>query len=144
MNTIDPSAKTLNSLLRGELSAIETYNQALHKFADSPVVSSLRTIRDDHQESVSMLRSLVQMRGVEPETDSGVWGTFAMAVEGTAALLGSSSAIIALKQGEEHGIGQYEDAIEDEELPLDVREVLVRNLLPRLQSHVASLNGLVS
>src|SRR5262245_58284213 len=42
---------TLNSLLRGEISAVETYLQAEDKFAGDADAESLRRMRDDHQEA---------------------------------------------------------------------------------------------
>lgn len=144
MKPSDPVVEILNSLLRGELSAIETFSHVIHKFPESGTVFSLKTMRDDHQDSVAALRSLISMRGGDPDTDSGPWGDFAKAFEGVAALLGSGPAISALKQGEEHGIREYEEAIDHRDLSADIKEVLLRDLLPRLQSHAASLEGLTT
>lgn len=144
MITTDPTVKVLNSLLRGELSAIETYSQVIHKFPDAAALSRLKAIRSDHLESVAVLRMLIKLREGDPDTDSGVWGSFAKAFEGAAALLGIAPALAALKQGEEHGVKEYQEAVNDDAMPAEVVAILESNLLPRLQSHVASLPGLAA
>src|SRR6188768_2259994 len=87
----------LNSLLRGEISAVETYDQALAKLADDPTVSvDLRSCRSSHQARVYSLRSEVRRLGGEPADGSGVWGAFAKLVEGGARMFGPKAAIAAL------------------------------------------------
>src|SRR5262245_59189846 len=77
---------TLNSLLRGELAATETYQQALAKLKDDPEASNLRQIHIDHRASANTLRQHVHGCGGEPDHGSGAWGTWAKFVEGTAKL----------------------------------------------------------
>ena len=45
------AADVLNSLLRGELAAIETYRQAIEK--DGPDAASLASLRDEHADSAT-------------------------------------------------------------------------------------------
>src|SRR5262245_46335753 len=79
----------LNSLLRGELSAVETYEQALSKVEEFPVaVRELRRIRDEHRAASATLRDHVVKFGGTPAAGSGVWGDFAHAVTGAAKLVG--------------------------------------------------------
>lgn len=137
-STVSRTTEVLNSLLRGELSAIETYSQAIHKFPEVGAVQVLERIRRDHLHSVSTLRDLIHRDGGDPSTDSGAWGTFAKAVESAASLLGHNSAIAALRQGEKYGLGEYESALEDSNLPGDVRQTL-RGLYEPLQRHLRYL-----
>jgi uncharacterized protein (TIGR02284 family) len=98
----------LNGLLRGEISAVETYDQALAKLADDPAVAvDLRACRSSHQARVYSLRSEVRRLGGEPVDGSGVWGTFAKLVEGGAKMFGTKAAIAALEQGEDKGMNDY-------------------------------------
>lgn len=134
--------ETCNSLLRGELSAVETYEQAIEKFDSAADTVTLRKIRDEHQASVHDLqRSITEMGGV-PETDSGAWGTFANAVQGAANLLGDDSAVAALKQGEKHGENDYEKALEQEDTLPSCRSQIESKLLPRVRSHIQTLETL--
>jgi hypothetical protein len=113
----------LNSLLRGEMSAIETYRQALEKLKDA-------------------LWHHIEQHGGKPSEGSGPWGTFAKAVEGTAALFGDTAALKALKEGEEHGLKDYEDAQNDKNLPAEC-QALVRGLLTKQREHLSVIDRLM-
>lgn len=131
----------INSMLRGELSAVETYNQALRKVGDEPEAAELRTIRDEHQDSANKLSAAVRKLGSVPTQDSGTWGAWAKTVEGTAKLFGDANALRALKQGEQHGLVEYQDALEDDETPAAVVDVIKDNkLIERQSEHIATLD----
>lgn len=136
---------TLNSLLRGEMSALETYGQALQKLKDdnAPGAAELQQLRKDHRDAAAALQSHVAGHGDEPSRDSGPWGTFAKAVEGTAKLFGNTAALKALKEGEEHGVKEYEDALKDEHLAGEVRGLVRDTLLPRQRRHVTTIDRLM-
>ena len=142
MNATHECIDVCNSLLRGELSAVETYSQALEKFENDVERSALRAIQNDHQNSAARLREHLLDMGAEPATDSGAWGTFAKAVEGTAKLLGESPALAALQQGEEHGIDEYEEALRNEGVMAEIKTVIRQQLLPPLSEHVVALDRL--
>jgi hypothetical protein len=140
---------TLGSLLRGELSAVETYEQALDKLgaekgpANVKGSAELRRIHAQHGEAANVLQQHVLQHGGHAERSSGAWGVFAQAVEGTAGLLGTDAALQALKQGEEQGIRDYEAALQDEELLADCKDLIRSTLLPKTRDHVPALNRLI-
>lgn len=144
MTTTDPTIEVLDSLLRGELSAIETYSQVIHKYPDSPACSTLQGIRSDHLQSVETLRSQIFGRGGNPSTDSGPWGGFATTVEALASLFGDNSAIAMLRQGEEHGINEYNEALEDPDVSSAAKEAIRNELLPALHKHLDTLSAVKS
>jgi len=135
---------TLNSLLRGELAATETYQQAMAKIGNETGAADLRRIHVEHRETANNLRQLVHRFGGKPDQDSGVWGTFAKAIEGTAKVFGNTAALKALKEGEEHGINSYESALEDDDLAAEIRDLISRTLLPQTRQHVAVLDRLMN
>lgn len=137
-----PHLDTLNGLLRGELAATETYQQALQRVDNEHGASQLALIRDEHSEAVSLLRKHIREFGGDPETSSGTWGTFAKAIEGTAQLFGNAAALAALKQGEEAGIVTYEKVAAEEGLPLACKTMITGVLLPRTRAHLAALDRL--
>jgi hypothetical protein len=96
----------LNSLLRGEISAKETYQQAIDKLSKDgdPDVEVLREIAREHTGAVDRLRDAVRRAGGEPDESAGAWGAFAKGVEGIAKAFGEQSSLKALKEGEEHGL----------------------------------------
>lgn len=102
LETID----TLNSFLRGELSAVETYNQAIAKMGDNPI-AALAENMDCHQLRVEALRREIISLGGKPDETSGAWGAFTELVEGGAALFGRTPALAALEAGEDRGLAQY-------------------------------------
>jgi uncharacterized protein (TIGR02284 family) len=133
----------LNSLLRGELAATETYQQALAKVSNEPGSEELRRIHDEHRTAANTLRQHVRHMGGEPDHGSGAWGSFAKTVEGAAKLLGNAPALKALKEGEEHGAKEYEDALKQDGLPAECRSLIAATLLPQTRNHVAVLDRLL-
>jgi hypothetical protein len=137
------TADVLDSLLRGEISAAETYTQALSKLEKKPEGLRLEDLRRDHVEAANLLRRHVTARGEENSTSSGAWGAFAKAVEGTAKALGEAPALKALKEGEEHGVKEYESALERKDLDAGARALISGTLLPRQRAHLGVLDRLL-
>ncbi|OJT23188.1 ferritin [Archangium sp. Cb G35] len=105
-NTTD--VETLNSFLRGEISAVETYRQAIGRVSDERLRSQLEDCMHDHEHRVEAIRERVEKLGGKPVEGSGVWGAFAKLVQGGADLLGDKTAIQALEEGEDHGLADYQ------------------------------------
>jgi hypothetical protein len=124
----------LNSFLRGELSAVETYRMALDKLdAGSPARIEVQSCLQSHQERVNALREAIIAAGGEPSEGSGPWGVFAKAVEGTAKAFGDKAAIAALEEGEDHGLKDYRDELDDDDLDVQTRSFVAGQLLPAQQ-----------
>ena len=130
----------LNSFLRGELSAVETYRQALAKVEDFTERAVLHECSRSHQERVRMLTEEVRRHGGEPATDSGPWGAFAKLVERGAAVLGRKAAIAALKQGDEHGREGYRRDLS--QLDPEAREFIQSQVLPQQHRTHAAMSAL--
>lgn len=135
--------RALNSLLRGEVSAVETYTQAMSKFDDQQVIATLQRIRVEHDRAVQEWRDRVIHFGGKPSEGSGAWGTFASAITGTAKVIGPSVVLAALKQGEEHGIAQYEAALENHDIHPDCHQYIRADVLPACRKHVGELDRLL-
>jgi uncharacterized protein (TIGR02284 family) len=142
-DTKGKAAETLNTLLRGEISAVETYEQALGKVGNEPGAEQLTTVRRDHTEAVSVLRDHVIRYGGKPSEGSGPWGAFARFMEGTAKLFGDTSALKALKEGEEHGLKEYKEALENRDLPAECIALIRDMLLPKQQRHISIIDGMM-
>lgn len=131
-----------NSLLRGEISAVETYRKAIEKYPDTPATSELIRIQSEHSKSVNRLAGNVRDMGGIPDNDSGAWGVFTKAVQSSANLLGAESAIESLQRGEEHGRNDYHSALDNEDV-MDTCKALIREeLLPRVENHIIALERL--
>ena len=142
-NATKAAVDSLNSLLRGELSAVETYRQAIDKLDGGLGTTELSRLNAEHLEAADILRDHILEHGGNPDESSGAWGTFAKAVEGTAKLLGNKAAIGALKRGEEAGITSYENALSDEHLPQDCKMLIRDHLLPQTRQHLPILDRLM-
>ena len=129
------NVEALNSLLRGEISAVETYEQALQKLNDDAVVApQLTDCKSSHEERVTLLRREGKRLGGTPSEGSGAWGAFAKLVEGGAKVFGKASAIAALEEGEDHGLKQYRDDLA--KLDTNTRSSLENQLLTKqIQTH---------
>jgi hypothetical protein len=99
--TITCDIDALNVLLRGEVAAVETYDQVIARFAGQPQAIELQRIRDEHTESAAVLRKRVRHSGGDPAERSGIWGKVTAAITGTAKILGPATALATLQQGEE-------------------------------------------
>jgi hypothetical protein len=118
----------LNECLRGELSAVESYQLALTTVNDLEVVRVLRQLRDHHEQRVLALRERIREQGGEPVESSGAWGVFARLVQRGADLFGDRAATRALEEGEDHGLKVYEKQAQD--FHPEVRAMVERELLP--------------
>lgn len=129
------SVDQLNSFLRGELSAVETYRMALGKLdAMSPARAELEACLNSHQDRVTALREAITSLDGAPADTSGPWGVFAKAVEGTAKAFGEKAAIAALEEGEDHGLKDYRDELDEPDLDAQSRIILTARLLPAQQA----------
>jgi uncharacterized protein (TIGR02284 family) len=131
-----------NRLLRGERSAVETYDKALEKYGDESAAIELSRIRDEHAEAVSSLEKNVRSMGGEPDHEAGAWGAFANTVQQSANLLGENSAIESLQTGEKTGRNDYEKALDDDDVMTDCKELIRSRLLPRIDEHISTLEQL--
>jgi uncharacterized protein (TIGR02284 family) len=144
----DESAEAdgLNRCLRSELSAIETYRQALDRdrkeFGAQREFERLSKILREHEDAASRLRQCVRTAGGEPSNDSGAWGTWSKIVMGAAKLFGDRSALKALKEGEESGLADYQRCLRDSNVSAQTRDV-ISDLMARQQRHIRELDDLI-
>jgi hypothetical protein len=108
--TNEESVKLLNSLLRGERSAVETYDQAIAKTKDAPE-PALTENRLCHFNRISVIAKRISSLGGKAQETSGVWGAFAKVAEGSAKVFGIRAAVAALEEGEDRGLTDYRTAI---------------------------------
>jgi Domain of unknown function (DUF2383) len=145
--TAQADVDALNGLLRGEISSVETYDQAINKFKEPEnrtIANVLTRIRDEHNQTVAILRERVLAHGGTPAEGAGVWGVFANLVEGAAKLFGPQTALAALKQGELFGKEQYEKASEGKDVSTEARYLIRGDLMTRCQSHITTLEQLLA
>ncbi len=133
MNT---TVDKLNSFLRGEISAVETYRQALEKLNDKPEAPTLNDCMRSHEGACSCFvkRSAVAApsppRGRGPGAPSRSWSRAAPKV------FGEKAAIAALEEGEDHGRDDYQRDVA--ELDPEARSFLEQSIVPeQVRTHRA-------
>ncbi|AUX40208.1 ferritin [Sorangium cellulosum] len=137
----DDSIEQLKSFCRGEIAAVETYRQAIAATNEEWLAQELQRNLASHEARVTMLRRRIEELGGDPPASSGPWGAFAKVVEGTAVAIGGpKAALSALVEGEDHGLKDYRDDLEE----LDCEShVLVRDvILPQQVSTLRTLADL--
>jgi hypothetical protein len=135
--------RELDSLLRGEIAAAETYKIAIDRMGDPAGEAELRAIQGDHGEEIRYLYARIVDRGVEPSKHSGPWGSFARLVESAATRIGDKTALRALREGEMRGLSAYQSALRDGALPYDVQMHVEETTVPRLQGHIDVLERMM-
>jgi hypothetical protein len=118
----------LNSFLRGELAAVETYRLALKRMNSSPHRSMLEHCERSHAERARLLADEVRRYGGQPSEGAGPWGTFAKLVEGGAMAIGEKAAMTALGEGEDHGRDDYRRDLPD--LVPSARQRIENDVIP--------------
>jgi len=123
--------KQLNSFLRGELSAVETYQQCIEKVENEHVRSQLLGLQESHRTRALLLKERILGLGGQPEESAGIWGSLAKAVEGGAKMFGAAAAVSVLEEGEDHGLDDYRNDVENLSPP--ERQFVESRLLPEQQ-----------
>lgn len=139
-NTTDEPTQ-LDDLVRGELAALKAYDQVLSDTKDEKTKSQLQAIRNDHEKAVSHLSKYVAGKKelLEDTEDAGPWGSFAKTWTKGASLMGNDAALTALRQGEEHGIREYKEALEDESISKELKQAIKTDMLPKQEKHIQTL-----
>lgn len=132
--------ETLNSLLRGEISAVETYKQALEAVESPAARQKLQSCEQSHEKRVASIRQRIVQIGGEPSETGGAWTAFAKMVEGGAKTLGEKAAITALEQGEDMGLSDYRKG--REALDGETRAFVEKELLPAQEMTHSALSQL--
>ena len=145
MGDMSQSIEQLNSLLRGEIAAAETYRMAIDKFSQnsrSSDVGLLQGIQEEHSRAAQTIRDRIRELDGEPSDASGAWGVWAKFVQGLADMVGDTSSLKALKEGEEHGLKDYEAALD--RVDATSRQLIKNQCIPSQERHIGVLDQLIS
>lgn len=107
----ESSNSALNSLMRGELAAAETYRHAIKSLAsDAPLEFDL--CLTSHDLRAVQLAEYVTLAGGTPVSGSGLWSAFTRLIEDTAGPYGRSNIITTLVDGENIFLLDYRAGLE--------------------------------
>lgn len=133
--------KQIESLIRGEMSAVKSIDAILDKIENESEKTQLSSIRQDHVQAVDKLKRFSGAEYKEDVQSSGPWGAFASAFTGGASFFGDKSALRALKVGEEHGLNEYQEALASGNLDPELKTVIQNELLPAQEQHLKTIDG---
>lgn len=139
VNNMEPTQ--LDDLIRGEMAAVRTYDKALEKVKDEKEMAKLKMIREDHVNAVAKLKTFANKDVADDTKSAGAWGAFATAYTGGAKLFGNDAALKALTQGEEHGINEYKEAMEDDTIKPELKQMIKTQFLPKQEEHIKTLKS---
>ena len=118
----------LNSFLRGELAAAETYRLALERLDNAQHRGTLVQCSRSHEERARLLTEAAVGRGGEPSDGSGAWGSLVRLLERSATAIGERAAVAVLEEGEDHGRDDYLRDIDN--LEPSARSLIEFTILP--------------
>jgi hypothetical protein len=148
MNAAGSTAKPTNNeatqmddLIRGEMAAVKAYDTALADLKTGSEKTRLQSIRQDHQTAVDRLSKYVAGKPdlLEDTESAGAWGGFASAWTKGGKLIGNETALKALQTGEEHGIREYKEALDDESIDKNLKAQIRNEMLPKQEKHIEAL-----
>jgi hypothetical protein len=131
----------LNVLLRDELAAVETYDEALDRRSALVGQPELARCKRSHEVRVRILREKIVALGGTPALSSGLRGEWEKIVEAATPVVGDDVAVRALEAGEAHVLREYRTGMRM--LDPEVRIFVERNLLPAEEHTRRTLGELV-
>jgi len=141
----EEAARQLNSLLRGEIAASETYRMAIDKLMldgrDPSEVAILRLMQREHVQVAQIFRKRIAEMGGISDDSSGGWGAWAKLAMSAAQVFGDSAALHALRDGEEYGLNEMRSAIEN--LDAESAELVEKAMIPAQKRHVQRIKSLI-
>lgn len=141
---MDAMAPTqMDDLIRGEMAAVKSYTTVLGDMKAGPQKTKLEKIRANHENAVSKLKGFATAEVKDDTTSSGAWGAFASAWTKGGQLIGNETALKALSQGEEHGIDEYKEALEDKNIQPELKQMIRTQFIPTQQEHLKTIKSLM-
>lgn len=132
-NNHQHSIDTLNELLKGELMAMDIYQETEDMQGDVQVMEMLKQFAKDHQEHAQLLADRIKELGGTPIEDTGMAGTMAGMSSKINALRGPSHLLEQVYAGEDKGVHAYEDRIDE----LDPEsQAIVRKIMSKDHDHL--------
>lgn len=128
--------KYLNSFLKNELSAIETYKQVINKADSADISSSLSALQESHRRRADLLSERIRSLGGAPADSAGAWGGIVKMVQAGTNLFGEKAAIHNLEEGEDRGRDDYQRDV-SKLSPENQRFIEERIMPEQLRSHDA-------
>lgn len=106
------SVDKLEECLRGEHSAVETYDLAVKHIKNQEAINTLKQVRESHNRRANLIRERLRTAGSEPTRSATVWSGFGRIVQAGTDFFADKSAFTALLEGEDRCVKMYTVGIE--------------------------------
>lgn len=133
----------INEIIRGEISAVEAYEQVLEQITHAPEEIKLKGFYNEHKESVEFWKDQLKGEHLITEESSGIWGLVVEAYVAASTVIGDKATLTAIKQGEEHGFATYVKMLESNILNNFQKKIISDKFIPRQKSHIDSLKVMI-
>lgn len=133
----------VEEVIRGEISAAEAYEQVMESLKTDPESQRLQSFHEEHLKAVDYWKEQSVKENIYEEDGSGIWGTAVKGFVGVSKLFGSTSALAALREGEEYGLKLYKDLLKSENLTEDQKAQIRNHFIPTQEKHINSLNAII-
>lgn len=120
--------KLLNDLIELDLDAVEAYRIAIDKLESVADKAQLGLFMNDHQRHVRELQQLVIAMGANPASSADAKAVLTKGKVALGSLFGDRAILMAMKTNEDDTNTAYERASARDDLPIHIRQVIVRNL----------------
>lgn len=124
----DAIIKKLSKLAQLDIDAVRAYEQALDKIDLAEVKLKVSQFRDDHQRHITDLNQQIRELGGEAVKETP--DLKGMLIEGFTALrsiTGIEGAMKAMRGNEKLTNKTYDEALEDPDLPVNIRSLIIKN-----------------
>ena len=133
--------KHIEELIRGEYSAVKSIDLVLRRVKNNSEIDKLYEIRNDHFRAINRLRPFAKPDFDKKTLSAGPWGLLSTAFAGGASFFGDKAALRALKVGEEHGVSEYKEAVNDKNISSELKQIIQNELLPAQERHLQTINS---
>jgi uncharacterized protein (TIGR02284 family) len=134
--------KKLGSLVKLDLDAIESYDQAIEKIKEDAIRTKLSEFRDDHQRHVNHLSETITKFGEDPpKRKPDLKGYLLEGFTALRSITGTEGALKAMKTNEELTNKKYDEA-RSLDLPPDQRDLVESHYKDEVR-HLSYINDVL-
>lgn len=129
MNDAHHDIKILNSLIETTLDSADGYSEAAKKTANASYKNLFEQWAAERRQIVSSLQNQVRSLGGTPDDDGSVLAAghrMFLKLRDTVSSKGDESVIDEVERGEDHIKEKFEKALNDDDLPAQVRSIVAR------------------
>lgn len=135
----------LLGILRGEASAIHSYDLVLEDIPYESYSYQLNSIKSDHQKVVQYWkREILGLSDNEKLiVEPGLWDNIVETFIEVSKIIGPAISLKILIQGEKHGLSLYHQMMKDRKIGLRYKYDIYNEIIPRQVAHIEMIEKLI-